>query len=268
MSLATYRRKRHFEKTPEPAGQRRRAQGALRFVVQKHQASRLHYDFRLELDGVLKSWAVPKGPSLDPKEKRLAVMVEDHPLDYRTFEGTIPEGNYGAGNVLVWDEGTYEAPGAEDRAASEAAVREGLSRGRLHIVLHGHKLRGEFILVKLPRGKGNNWLHMKKRDPFASESDVTEQEESVSTGRTLADVARKAPARAKARRTKTSAAASAMPHNVRPMLAAQVDKPFDHPGWIFEPQWDGYRAVAEISGGKVKLYFAQSARVGGTASAL
>jgi bifunctional non-homologous end joining protein LigD len=254
VSLATYRRKRHFEKTPEPAGQRRRAQGALRFVVQKHQASRLHYDFRLELDGVLKSWAVPKGPSLDPKEKRLAVMVEDHPLDYRTFEGTIPEGNYGAGNVLVWDEGTYEAPGAEDRAASEAAVREGLSRGRLHIVLHGYKLRGEFILVKLPRGKGNNWLLMKKRDPFASEGDVTAQEESVSSGRTLADVARKAPARAKARRTKTTAAASAMPHDVRPMLATLVDKPFDRTGWIFEPKWDGYRAIAEVSGGKVKLY--------------
>src|SRR5712691_8086310 len=143
MSLTSYQRKRRFNSTPEPRGKSGRAAGALRFVVQKHHATRLHYDFRLELDGTLKSWAVPKGPSLNPGDKRLAIMVEDHPLDYRTFEGVIPEGNYGAGTVMLWDEGTYDVPGT-DAAQTEYAVDEGLRQGRLHIVLHGKKLKGEF----------------------------------------------------------------------------------------------------------------------------
>ena len=149
MSLVGYYRKRHFAKTPEPRGSSKRTRGSLRFVVQKHDASRLHYDFRLELGGTLKSWAVPKGPSLDPADKRLAIMVEDHPLDYRTFEGTIPEGNYGAGTVMVWDEGTYSAAGAANRSESERLLRDGLQAGHLSIVLAGHKLKGEEIVAAM-----------------------------------------------------------------------------------------------------------------------
>src|SRR5215213_4159004 len=140
MSLVTYHRKRKFAETPEPRGRTGAGRGPLRFVVQKHHATRLHYDLRLEVGGTLKSWAVPKGPSLNPDDKRLAVMVEDHPIDYRSFEGTIPAGNYGAGHVIVWDEGTYEVPGADGRTAADRAARDGLAVGRLTLVLHGQKL--------------------------------------------------------------------------------------------------------------------------------
>src|SRR6266704_3245357 len=150
-SLKEYRDKRRFDQTPEPSGEARAAAGGNRFVVQKHDARRLHYDFRLEIKGGLKSWAVPKGPSLNPADKRLAMMVEDHPFDYRTFEGTIPEGNYGAGTVIVWDEGTYCARQTPDRAESERLLRKGLATGHLSFVLNGQKLKGEFSLVRLKR---------------------------------------------------------------------------------------------------------------------
>ncbi|HVS39227.1 MAG TPA: DNA ligase D [Gemmataceae bacterium] len=258
MSLATYRKKRRFDRTPEPAREAAAGVGLLRFVVQKHAATRLHYDFRLEADGVLKSWAIPKGPSLNPADKRLAVMVEDHPLDYRTFEGVIPEGNYGAGEVIVWDEGTYEAPGAPGRRQTEAAMADGLGKGRLSIVLHGQKLRGEFALAKLQRGGKNQWLLIKKRDAFASTADVTAEDKSALSGRTLADV-RRGKKRPPARRAKKPAkrsqgAPGLMPHDVRPMLATLVDEPFDRAGWLFEPKWDGYRAVAEVKSDAVRLY--------------
>src|ERR1700694_3907136 len=136
MSLKTYRAKRKFQQTPEPQGRQKGGRGPLRFVVPKHEASRLHYDFRLEHAGTLKSWAVPKGPSANPDDKRLAIMVEDHPLEYRTFEGVIPEGNYGAGTVMVWDERTYHAPGVEDRKQNEKVIEEGLRAGHLRIVLN------------------------------------------------------------------------------------------------------------------------------------
>src|SRR5207237_1130409 len=183
MPLQEYRRKRRFAETPEPPPKVESKTGH-RFVVQKHRASHLHYDFRLEMEGVLKSWAVPKGPSLNPSDKRLAMMVEDHPLDYATFEGIIPEGNYGAGTVIVWDRGAYEAPGATSREESEKALAAGLAKGRLSFVLHGEKLKGEFALVKLKRGEENAWLLMKKHDEFASTDNVTEDDHSVLSGRT------------------------------------------------------------------------------------
>src|SRR6516225_2651345 len=180
MTLAKYQKKRHFDQTPEPRGTAQKSHGSLRFVVQKHAASRLHYDFRLELDGTLKSWALPKGPSLNPADKRLAIMVEDHPLEYRTFEGTIPEGNYGAGTVMVWDEGNYAAAAATDLRDSERLLREGLEKGHLTFVLNGHKLKGEFALVKLRRSKEKNaWLLLKKGDSWATDADVTKRSESV-----------------------------------------------------------------------------------------
>src|SRR5690349_2020357 len=151
MSLVSYRKKRRFNETPEPPGQPQKAGRALRFVVQKHDATRLHYDFRLELGGVLKSWAVPKGPSLNPADKRLAVQVEDHPLDYRKFEGTIPAGNYGAGEVIVWDEGTYEGTGPTGYKTSERDLLKELAAGKLNITLKGHKINGEFSLVRIDR---------------------------------------------------------------------------------------------------------------------
>src|SRR5436309_6957045 len=163
-------------------------QDSLVFVVQKHQATRLHYDFRLELDGVLKSWAVPKGPSLNPQDKRLAMQVEDRPLDYRTFEGTIPEGNYGAGTVMVWDEGTYTSRQTADRKEAEKFIREGLAKGHVSIVLNGNKLKGEFSLIKLKRGKGDAWLLVKKGDQWASSADVTEEDRSATTGRNLDEI--------------------------------------------------------------------------------
>src|SRR5438876_8895325 len=188
MTLATYRRKRRFRATPEPRGKRRRSAGALRFVVQKHHASRLHYDFRLELGGTLKSWAVPKGPSLNPDDKRLAIHVEDHPLDYRRFEGTIPAGNYGAGTVMIWDQGTYQAPGVTDRDENEQLVEEGLQRGRLSFILHGSKLNGEFALVKLKQGKENEWLLIKKHDAFATPLAPPDADTSAVSNRTLEEI--------------------------------------------------------------------------------
>lgn len=155
------------------------------FVVQKHQASRLHYDFRLELDGVLKSWAVPKGPSLNPREKRLAIMVEDHPREYGSFEGMIAEGSYGAGEVIVWDQGSYRSLGGETKEAMQTQLREQLNQGGLHFLLCGEKLRGEFALIRTPRFGEKAWLLMKKQDEYASNADVTLQERSVISGKRL-----------------------------------------------------------------------------------
>lgn len=167
MSLKEYNAKRDFSQTGEPQDPRHPDKGALRFVVQRHQASTLHYDFRLEMEGVLKSWAVPKGPSLNPADKRLAMMVEDHPFSYRSFEGDIPEGNYGAGHVDIWDEGTYHAADATDRKAGEKALLEGLKKGRISFVLQGSKLQGEFSLLEMKGRQKNAWLLVKKDDDQA-----------------------------------------------------------------------------------------------------
>jgi bifunctional non-homologous end joining protein LigD len=255
VSLRQYQAKRHFTETPEPKGIVGAGTGALRFVVQKHKARRLHYDFRLEAGGVLKSWAVPKGPSLDPSQKRLAVMVEDHPLEYGGFEGTIPQGNYGAGTVMLWDNGAYGVVGAESRKETERAVREGLAKGHLSIVLYGQKLRGEFALVKTSRGE-NQWLLIKKGDAFASSDPIADDDRSVKSDRKMDEIVD--PPLSRPRRQGQINLADAperpMPHNVNPMLATAVAQPFDDPNWLFEIKWDGYRAIAEVERDKISLY--------------
>src|ERR1700761_5048183 len=186
MSLEKYAKKRDFTKTAEPKAGRSKDKNALMFVVQKHDASRLHYDFRLEMNGVLKSCAIPKGPSTDPKTKRLAMMVEDHPFDYRNFEGIIPEGEYGGGTVIVWDEGTYEPiQEIKGKKAQEKHLLEGLKSGSLKIKLHGEKLHGEFALVKTHGMGENGWLMIKHNDKFASASDITKKDKSVLSGKTI-----------------------------------------------------------------------------------
>ena len=186
----TFNKKRNFPEEPEPEGKVKSIQGSLVFVVQKHQASRLHYDFRLELDGVLKSWAVPKGPSLNPKEKRLAIMVEDHLLEYRTFEGVIAEGEYGAGEVIVWDQGTYRPLSGKAKEEMQQQVRAQLNQGELRFLLFGEKLRGEFALIRQKRLGEKAWLLIKKRDQYASNADITLQDRSVISGKRLGEVSR------------------------------------------------------------------------------
>ena len=186
MSLKSYRVKRKFNTTPEPKPKLRRGGSKTLpvFVVQKHDASRLHYDFRIEHKGVLKSWALPKGPSLNPSDKRLAVMTEDHPMEYKNFEGTIPEGSYGAGKVIVWDDGTFKAVDASSRKETEVLIHSGLKKGEFSFILNGKKLKGEFALVKLQRGK-KDWLFFKKKDRHASLKDITKKNKSVISSREL-----------------------------------------------------------------------------------
>jgi bifunctional non-homologous end joining protein LigD len=354
MSLDEYKRKRRFEETPEPPPKVEK-QSQRRFVVQRHAATRLHYDFRLEMEGVLKSWAVPKGPSLDPTDKRLAMQVEDHPVSYFDFEGTIPEGNYGAGTVMVWDEGTWEplspepvngeyVPGTEREAITM------LAKGDLKFRLKGKRLKGDFALVHIkgrrPGSKGNEWLLIKKKDDHVVAGfDISEDayDSSILTHRTMAqiagdegsaewkssrpasrgkvkaawladaiaradqkrksfnaegaakskpnaegaekkkvntprpaarrvdrvrtsaeDTAPKVAAKSVSKKSSASSASSAvkapagaveraMPASIHPMLATPASKAFDDPDWLFEIKWDGYRAVAFIEDGQVRL---------------
>jgi bifunctional non-homologous end joining protein LigD len=348
MSLDEYKRKRRFEETPEPPPKIEK-QSRHRFVVQRHAATRLHYDFRLEMDGVLKSWAVPKGPSLDPADKRLAMQVEDHPVSYFDFEGTIPAGNYGGGTVMVWDAGTWEplspvpvngeyVPGTEKEAAAM------LAKGDLKFRLKGKRLKGDFALVHIKGragSKGNEWLLIKKKDDYVVAGfDIDSYDTSILTGRTLvqiagdagsaewtssrpasrgkvkaawlADAIERADSKRKAlnaedagkkavgaekkksknprqaapnvahpkassdrivsddaasSRNKKSSANSAssavktiagaeqrpMPTVIHPMLAISAAKAFDNPDWLFEIKWDGYRAIAFIEDGHVRL---------------
>lgn len=242
MSLKTYRQKRVFEKTPEPKGKKAAQKGPLLFCVQKHAATSLHYDFRLEYKGILLSWAVPKGPSLNPQEKHLAIHVEDHPLEYRNFEGVIPKGNYGAGTVIIWDEGTYTIPGLSTRASVEKAVGEGLKAGKIEIELFGKKLKGIFALIKLKKDD-NSWLLIKKKDDFATTEDILLESDSV-RGRKKKVL--KLSERHLAKKLK-------MPRTVKPMLATLIDEPFDNKDWVFEMKWDGYRALAYVEKRKVEL---------------
>ena len=185
MDLEKYDQKRNFDSTTEPKGEIKKSNKELIFVVQKHDATHLHYDFRLEMDGVLKSWAIPKGPSMNPEEKRLAIMVEDHPYDYKDFEGIIPEGNYGAGKVMVWDNGTYTLADEENEGQETDKLKAGIEKGHLGIVLKGKKLKGEFALVRLKIKQKNAWLLIKKEDQYVSETDILKQNKSVISNSTV-----------------------------------------------------------------------------------
>lgn len=255
MPLDEYRAKRRFDRTPEPAGGAEPDSVLPRFVIQKHRASRLHYDFRLEMDGVLRSWAVPKGPSLDTSQKRLAVLVEDHPIEYGDFEGTIPEGEYGGGTVMLWDFGTWEP--INDPA-------EAYAKGDLKIRLAGTKLNGAFVLVRMkPRDgdKHENWLLIKERDghvrPLA-EGDVLDLDRSAKTGRTMDEIAAGAPATGaedvEAPSELPGAVAAPSPEMIEPMLATAVEAPPTGDGWLHEIKLDGYRAMCRVRGDEVRFF--------------
>lgn len=282
MGLEKYKQKRSSDKTPEPFGGSPDKE-VLRFVIQKHAASHLHYDFRLEMDGVLKSWAVPKGPSVNPKDKRLAMMVEDHPYDYRTFEGIIPQGQYGGGTVIVWDEGTYTPIEPEGtKKDQEKSLLKQLYSGSLKFKLNGKKLKGEFALVKMHGKEDNAWLLIKHNDKYAKEIDITTKNKSVVSKKTLEQVEKTStniygqkprkekqaetsepnPAKkTKAKATESKSVAKLIKGTpkkdfytvIEPMLATLVDKPFDKEGWIYEVKWDGYRAVAFMKGKTIEL---------------
>lgn len=281
MALTLYKQKRSFNQTPEPTGGQA-AKKELRFVIQKHAASHLHYDFRLEMEGVLKSWAVPKGPSLNPADKRLAMMVEDHPYDYKNFEGVIPKGNYGAGTVIVWDEGTYTALEVKGtKAEQEKQLLKQLKIGSVKINMMGTKLKGEFALVKIKGKEDNAWLLIKHKDKYAKAIDITQKDKSVISGKTLEKVAAsstniygqkvtpekptagvkksvpKSPATPKKNVDKklgvNAGVKAPFPKSITPMLATLVDKTFEGPGWQYEIKWDGYRALGYVNKGKVSL---------------
>jgi bifunctional non-homologous end joining protein LigD len=287
--LGEYQRKRRFDRTPEPSGEpepvgskvqdqsspaakpaaagrrtrlpkpklpqleaRTGAEHGDTFVVQKHRATRLHYDFRLAINGTLKSWAVPKGPSQSHGDKRLAVHVEDHPLDYANFEGKIPEGNYGAGTVMVWDRGTFHLEGNPD------ALKQ-LEKGEIKFSLNGEKLRGSFVLVKLKQSeKGNEWLMIKHKDAAEDSSwNIDEHDGSALTGRTIEEIKEELPPKRKPTLIQASelqgARKAAMPARLEPMLATPADRPFSDPNWLFEIKWDGVRALARIENGDLAL---------------
>lgn len=243
MSLSKYNEKRHFNQTPEPAGKTAKESEELTFVIQRHDATALHYDFRLELNGVLKSWAVPKGPSLNPKDRRLAVEVEDHPVSYAHFSGDIPEGNYGAGHVDIWDEGTYQPVNEKGKPISAKEFSEDLAAGHIRFVLNGQHLKGRFSLVRTKlKGNKTNWLLFKAKDEFSKAAYDAEDETPLSEQKPTAD------------EKKNKVAENKFKKFIHPMTARLHDEAFDDKDWIFEIKWDGYRAVAEHHEEEVKLY--------------
>ena len=256
MPLEEYRRKRDFGRTPEPAPSDV-VERSGRFTVQRHRATALHYDFRLEIDGVLVSWAVPKGPTLDPKERRLAMRTEDHPIEYLPFEGVIPEKQYGAGDVIVWDWGVFE-PEAETPNPG-AAIR----KGELKFVLHGERLRGRYTIVRTDADDGRErWLLLKKRDEAAVEGwNAEDHPASIKTGRTNHEVADGVeprfmadPPRPPGEVDLSAAREAPMPDFIPPMKATLATDPFSDPDWLFEVKWDGYRVEAVVHRGQVRLY--------------
>ncbi len=255
--LSDYSAKRSFAATPEPpASLPAPRRGPLLFVIQQHSATRLHYDLRLECDGVLMSWAVPKGPSLDPAEKRLAVRTEDHPFDYASFEGVIPEGQYGAGEVIVWDCGVY-SPDEDgttwfhDRTTAERLVRDAIATGKLSVLLRGEKTKGSFALVRTKDAK--NWLLIKHKDRFVSKEDVTQRDRSVLCGATVAEVTSVPVHRIAAERLVPAGKPAALPDKLAPMHAEPGQAAFNSPDWMWEPKLDGYRALAFIDERGVRL---------------
>jgi len=265
-SLREYRQKRDFAKTSEPSGDdARRKPGGFRYLIQRHAATRLHFDLRLELGAVLLSWAVPNGPSLDPHDKRLAVRTEDHPLDYGDFEGTIPKDEYGGGTVMLWDEGTWEPVGDPEA---------GLAKGDLKFILHGERLKGKWVLVRMrrkpkERSKRENWLLIKERDGYATEETkpiVERVTTSVRTGRTMDEIAAgnvewlksgmsiKKGAVDPPPKPKRRTGTGSPPKFVAPELATLVDAPPDGEGWVHEIKYDGYRMLTAVGGGDVRIY--------------
>ncbi|HET6931202.1 MAG TPA: DNA ligase D [Candidatus Acidoferrum sp.] len=287
--LEEYRRKRRFDRTPEPSGDSEPVAGKAQdqpspavkpatagkrtrlpkpklphlevlpgaehgdtFVVQKHRATRLHYDFRLAIDGTLKSWAVPKGPSQSHADKRLAVQTEDHPLDYANFEGKIPEGNYGAGTVMIWDRGTFHVEG-------DLPALKQLEKGEIKFSLNGEKLRGSFVLVKLKQSeKGNEWLMIKHKDAAEDSSwNIDSHDGSAITGRSIEEIKEELPPKRRPVPIQPAelqgARKAAMPSRVEPMLATLAGQPFSDPNWLFEIKWDGVRALARIEDGALAL---------------
>lgn len=255
MTLKTYHKKRDFTKTPEPGPVRKKTgREVLTFVVQRHKASRLHYDFRLEMGGVLKSWAVPKGPSLNPDDKRLAVMVEDHPYNYGTFEGVIPEGNYGAGIVEIWDHGTYEHASEKDKDKAEKLLKRELEQGKLDIILKGEKLKGSFALVRMKSSQPENaWLLIKHADRYATDK-VYDSEEHTSKTSPINKALQQKKKPEKQVRLRREIEDKKFRNFIPAMLAKEVREPFSDKDWIYEIKWDGYRAIAEINYGKARLY--------------
>jgi bifunctional non-homologous end joining protein LigD len=290
MALAVYNEKRNFRDTPEPEGKPGK-KNLFRFVVQRHEASRLHYDFRLELEGVLKSWAVPKGPSMNPRDKRLAMMVEDHPVGYIDFEGRIPEGNYGAGTVTIWDNGNFLPVNAKSEKISEKQALENLEAGELKFYMNGDKLKGEFVLVRLKGDKKNNsWLLIKHRDEYAMDeynsedfigkagknatgkerTKLTEKKAEAVRGNVISaplkkqEATKQPNARNKELNGKRKSAPQPEAETMEvtgkfekfytPMLATLSDEPFDDKDWVFEIKWDGFRAVAEWENKQLKFY--------------
>jgi bifunctional non-homologous end joining protein LigD len=254
MGLEKYERKRDFSKSPEPRGKKQESGQELRFVIQKHRARSLHYDLRLEMEGVLRSWAVPKGPSLNPSQKRLAVQVEDHPLEYGDFEGIIPQGEYGAGKVIVWDRGTYECLG------DEIDPVQAWKKGKLDVRLHGQKLKGMWLLIKLKAEKKNEWLFFKKSDEHAdSEIEIIQEApESVLSGLEVDEVQEGESSTWYSRTQRLLEELGIQPGEIkkraRPMLATLVSQVPEGPHWIYELKYDGVRALARKGKDGIQLY--------------
>lgn len=271
MALTEYNNKRRFNKTPEPTGGESN-ENQLRFVVQKHAASHLHYDFRLELKGVLKSWAVPKGPSLNPEDKRLAMQTEDHPYDYKNFEGIIPKGQYGGGTVIIWDEGNYETPAVDekDKKAQEHSLTGQYYKGEMLVTLKGHKLNGKFALIKDKSKEDNSWYLIKVKDKNAAKADVTKKDKSVVSGLTIEEMAANAGAKKwqSNRGDKETPGQTALaldmellqqgvkapiPERAAAMNCTLIKEAFTNPDWTFEVKLDGYRITTIKNGSDVKL---------------